>query len=106
MPHRGFQHLTLSQKLAQQQLLKSRNEARFSLVPVAAIHESVSGLPASEPSAIQSGLKKLQRRFQTPPPDLEPSVVSVPNQPYATFAGAVEGDGGFLRRVSHSPFGL
>jgi len=98
--------MTLSKKLAQRQLLKSRNEAHFSSLPVAAIDELASALPPSEPSTIESGLEKLRRRFRTPQPDQEPSSLSVSVEPRDTLAGALEGDEGFLRRVSHSPLGL
>ena len=98
--------MTLSKKLAQQQLLKSRNEARFSSLPVTAIDESASDLPPSEPSAIQSGLEKLRRRFRIPPPDQERFPGSVSDQPHGTFAGALDDGDAFLRHVSHSPFGL
>jgi uncharacterized protein YprB with RNaseH-like and TPR domain len=100
--------MTLSKKLEQQQLLKTRNETRFSSLPVTATDNSASGLPPSEPSTIESGLEKLRRRFRTPPRDQERSSVSVSAQPHGTFAGDLKGDDAdaFLRRVSHSPFGL
>jgi uncharacterized protein len=98
--------MTLSKKLAQQQLLRSRNEARFSSLPATAIDESAPSLPPSEPSTIDSGLEKLRRRFRTPPPGKEPSSVSAFDQRHGTFARLVEGDGAFLRHTSHSPFGL
>jgi len=100
--------MTLSRKLAQQQLLKTRNEARFSSLPVATIHESASSLPLSEPSTIRSALEKLRRRVRKAPPDQEPSSGSVSDQRDDTFGGVLEvnGDGAFLRRVSHTPFGL
>jgi len=97
--------MTLSKKLAQRQLLKSRNEAHLSSLPVAAIDGAGSSLLASEPSTIESGLEKLRRRFRTPQPDQEPSSLSVSVEPRDTLAGALEG-GTFLRHVSHSPFGL
>ena len=98
--------MTLPKKLAQQQLLKSRNEARFSSAPVEAIDESASDLPLSEPSTIKSGLEKLRRRFGIPAPDRQSSSPSASDQRPGTFARAVEGDGAFLRHISHSPFGL
>jgi uncharacterized protein YprB with RNaseH-like and TPR domain len=100
--------MALFKKLAQQQLLKSRNEARFSPLPVATIDEPASSLPLSEPSAIQSGLEKFRRRVRRPHPDQEPSSGRAPDQRYDTFAGAFQGDGNgaFLRHVSHSPFRL
>jgi uncharacterized protein YprB with RNaseH-like and TPR domain len=98
--------MTLSKKLAQRQLLKSRNEARFSSAPVEAIDESASDLPLSEPSSIKSGLEKLRRRFGMPAPDRQSSSPSAPDQRPGTFARVVEGDGAFLRHISHSPFGL
>ena len=98
--------MTLSKKLAQQQLLKTRNEARFSSLPVASIDESASSPPLSEPSAIQSGLEKFRRRVRRPQPDQEPSADSAPDHRHDAFAGAFQGNGAFLRHVSHSPFRL
>jgi len=98
--------MTLSKKLAQHQLLKSRNETRFRSLPVTAIDGAGSNLHASEPSTIESGLEKLRRRFRTPPPDQKPSSPSESVEPRDTIAGALEGDEAFVRRVSHSPFGL
>ena len=99
--------MTLSKKLAQQQLLKSRNEARFRSLPVKAIDESASGLPPSEPSTIQSGLEKLRRKFRLPP-DQGRFPGSVSDERHDTFAGVFRGDGNgaFLHHVSHSSFGL
>jgi uncharacterized protein len=104
----GVQHLTLSKKLAQQQLLKSRNDARFSSLLAPIIEKSTPNSPRSEPSAIQSGLEKLRRKFQTPEPDQDPPTRSVFDQNHGTFARALEedGNGAFLRQISHSPFGL
>ena len=98
--------MTLSKKLAQQQLLKSRNEARFSSAPLEAIDESASDLPRSELSTIKSGLEKLRRRFGIPAPDRQLSSPGASDQRLGTLARAVEGDGSFLRQISHSPFGL
>ena len=98
--------MTLSKKLAQQQLLKSRNEARFSSAPVQAIDKSASGLPLSEPSTIRSGLEKLRRRFRVSASDEASCSVSVSDQRHGYFDRLVEGDGAFLRQISHSPFGL
>ena len=97
--------MTLSKKLAQQQVLKSRNEARFSSPPVEAIEESAD-LHPSEPSTIESGLEKLRRRFRIPQPAEGAAGANVSDQRHGTFARAVEGDDTFLRQVSHSPFGL
>jgi uncharacterized protein len=98
--------MTLSKKLAQQQLLKSRNEARFSPLPVAAIDGSAFDLPTNESSAIQSGLEKLRRRVRITPHDQERFPGSVSDQPHGTFAGDLDDGDAFLRRVSHTPFGL
>lgn len=100
--------MTLSKKLAQQQLLKSRNEARFSAPPRLEVDESTSDLPTGEPSPIQSGLEKLRRRLRTPQSDQEPSSVSLSDPPHGTFEGALEDEpnGAFLRCVSHSLFEL
>jgi len=98
--------MTLCKKLADRQLLKSRNEARFSPLPVAAIDGSAFDLPTGESSAIQSGLEKLRRRARRPR-DPERFPGSVSDQPHGPFARDPEvGDEAFLRRVSHSPFGL
>ena len=96
--------MTLSKKLAQQQLLKTRNETRLSLLPTAAGDESTSP-PLKKHSAIQSDLEKLRRKFQSPQPDQDST-----GRPFAsrddTLVEALDGKDSFVRRVSHSPFGL
>ena len=100
--------MTLSKKLAQQQLLRTRNEARFSSLSVATVDESASSLPLSDPSTIQSSLEKLRRKIRKDQPDQEQSSGSVSDQRDETFGGVLEGrgNGAFLRCVSHSPFGF
>jgi len=100
--------MTLSRKLAQQQILQSRNEARLGSQLVVPLDESAHGLPPSEPSIIQSSLEKLRRRAQRVPQDRSPFSNQVSTQPHGTFAEALVGEGNdvFLRHVSHSPFRL
>ena len=98
--------MTLSKKLAQRQLLKSRNEARLSSPPVTVNDEFAASLSPSQPSTIESGLEKLRRRFGIPPPDQERFPVSPSDQPQSSFAGDLDDGDAFLRRVSHTPFGL
>ncbi|HEX2522413.1 MAG TPA: ribonuclease H-like domain-containing protein, partial [Terriglobia bacterium] len=99
--------MTLCKKLTQQQLLKSRNQARFTTPPVEAVDESASGLPPSQSSTIQSVLEKLRRRFKISQPGEDPARANVSDQ-LCDKPGVLEGDGNeaFLRHVSHAPFGL
>jgi uncharacterized protein len=100
--------MTLSKKLAQQQVLKSRNEARFSSPPAEAIEESASDLTLIEPSTIESGLEKLRRRFRISQPAEGPAGSNVSDQQRDMPAGVLDGDGNgaFLPHISHAPFGL
>src|SRR5262245_20524646 len=99
--------MTLSKKLAQQQQLKSRNNARFGSHPEA-VDESASSRPLSQPSTIQSGLEKLRRRFNIPQLSEDQARTNAFYQRRDTPAGVLDGDDrdAFLRHVSHSSFGL
>jgi uncharacterized protein len=98
--------MTLSKKLAEQQSVKARNEARFSPLPAGTTDVSTSGFVRGEPSAIQSGLEKLRHRFRTPQPDQAPCGEAVSDQRHDTIAVSPEGSGACLRLVSDSPFRL
>src|SRR5262245_14624365 len=98
--------MTLSKKLAQQQLLKTRNETRLSLLPTAANDESASPPSLTKPSSIQSGLEKLRRKFRPRQPHQNPAVSRLLASRHDTLAEALDGKDSFLRRVSHFSFGL
>ena len=96
--------MSLSKKLIQQQLLKNRNEASLSSVPLKALDESASTLPLSKASEIQSSLENLRRRARGS--QLDRDTLTVKLSDYDVFSESLDGNNSFFRRLSHSAFGL
>ena len=82
--------MSISKKLIQQQLLKNRNEAGLSSVPVKAVEESASSSPTSTPSEIQSSLERLRRRARES--QLDRDTLTVKLSDYDAFGENLRGN--------------
>jgi uncharacterized protein len=99
--------MTLSEKLAQQQQLRTRNEARFGSLPETTIDDCAIDPPASDAPVIRANLEKLRARIRRPKPEQQRWDGCAPRL-NESFGGSVQSNtnGAFLRRVSHTPFGI